>query len=149
MDLQTLFEYYHQSNKDYIEFIAAQKQLPERARVLMSHVLNAQAIWIDRMMEEDQPRFGVWERHQDHLLLPIQNSLIEATNYIFRKVPLDKITIYTNSQGKQFQNKVEDILFHILNHGTHHRAQLAMIINREGLKAPSNDYIFRMRKEIL
>ncbi|MCI4667962.1 MAG: damage-inducible protein DinB [Bacteroidia bacterium] len=148
MELSELFKYFHQSNKDYIEAIAARQDLPERARVLMSHILNAQAIWIDRIMEEEKPRFEVWEMHADHLLLAIQNSLIEATSYVMQEFELGQEVTYVNSKGKKFKNSVRDILFHIINHGTHHRAQIAVLFSRSGLKAPVNDYIFRARTEI-
>lgn len=149
MDLKILFDYYHQTNRDYIETIVAHTRLPERIRVLMSHILNVQAIWIDRIMEEDSPRFEVWELHNDPLLFPIQNSLIAATQYIFEEFDLEQHIVYKNSRGKKFQNQVSDILFHIVNHGTHHRAQIAMMLSNEGVAPPSNDYIFRKREEIL
>lgn len=151
MDLKTLFDYHYQTNKDYIEIIAAHTGLPERVRTLMSHILNAQAIWIDRIMEvrgEKSFSLKVWEQHQDHLLLPIQNKLVSATNYVFNEFALDQSISYQNSKGKKFTNEVRDILFHIINHGSHHRAQIAMMLSREGIVPPTNDYIFRKRKEV-
>ena len=148
MNQKELFDYYHHTNKEYIEIIGAHRQLPERIRVLMSHILNAQAIWIDRIMEEDQARFTVWQLHSDPLLLAIQNSLISATDYIFKEIDLEKEIFYFNSKGKKFQNRVKDILFHIINHGTHHRAQIAMLLSQQNIIPPTNDYIFWKREEI-
>lgn len=54
---------------------------------------------------------------------------------------------YSNSKGDVFENSVEDILAHLVNHGTHHRAQIGQELKRSGLeKLPVTDYIFYIRE---
>jgi uncharacterized damage-inducible protein DinB len=55
---------------------------------------------------------------------------------------------YKNTRGESFENSVRDILFHINNHSTHHRAQIAARIREAGITPPTSDYIFYRRKSI-
>src|SRR5690606_21461687 len=52
---------------------------------------------------------------------------------------------YVNTKGIAFTNTVRDILFHIINHSTHHRAQVARALRQDGIAPPPSDYIFYKR----
>ena len=52
----------------------------------------------------------------------------------------------TNSKGETFSNKIKDILFHIINHSTYHRAQIATDLKQNGIEPINTDYIFYKRK---
>jgi uncharacterized damage-inducible protein DinB len=43
--------------------------------------------------------------------------------------------------GDSYQNKIEDILIHVGNHGTYHRGQIAMLLREKGYNPVSTDYI--------
>jgi uncharacterized damage-inducible protein DinB len=44
-----------------------------------------------------------------------------------------------------FSNTIKDILFHMINHSTHHRAQIAMDMRNNKLEPLPLDYIFYKR----
>ncbi|WP_414711827.1 DinB family protein [Sphingobacterium sp. UBA1498] len=44
-----------------------------------------------------------------------------------------------------FHNKVNDILLHVFNHGTYHRAQIASEMRRNGVEPINTDYITFIR----
>lgn len=61
---------------------------------------------------------------------------------------LDRVILYTITENKSFQNFVWEILFHIVNHFTHHRAQIAREIRTSGYSIPEKtDYIIYKREK--
>src|SRR5690349_4289841 len=46
-------------------------------------------------------------------------------------------------RGGQYTSPLFDILLHVANHGTHHRAQALNMLRHLDVKAPRIDYIFR------
>ena len=52
---------------------------------------------------------------------------------------------YENSEGRLFNNTVQDILFHIINHSTHHRGQISTDFRQNGLEPLQLDYVFYKR----
>jgi uncharacterized damage-inducible protein DinB len=60
-------------------------------------------------------------------------------------VGLTEVISYTNTQGEAFQTTVEDILIHVFNHGTYHRAQVARDLRQHALTPVNTDYITYVR----
>lgn len=54
--------------------------------------------------------------------------------------------IYTNSTGTEFMNSLEEIITHIVNHGTYHRGNISAMLRQLGTKSVSTDYIFYLRE---
>ncbi|MBL7976800.1 MAG: hypothetical protein JNN12_00565 [Bacteroidetes Order II. Incertae sedis bacterium] len=48
---------------------------------------------------------------------------------------------YQTTSGASFQNTRAEIITHVLNHGTHHRAQISAHIRATGDIPPAIDYI--------
>lgn len=140
-----LFEYHHHCNQSLIKlFEDRSNELSEKLLKLMSHVLNAQHIWIKRIQSK-QPVCGVWEIHsyRDFRVLDLDNKL--QTNNILEEGFYQVNISYANSKGEWFENQVEDILFHIINHSTYHRGQIATELKRIGIEPLPTDYIMYKR----
>ena len=60
---------------------------------------------------------------------------------------LDAPVAYTNSSGTAFETPLRDILTHVVNHGTHHRAQIALVLREAGIAPPATDYIYFVREK--
>jgi uncharacterized damage-inducible protein DinB len=58
---------------------------------------------------------------------------------------LEKTITYTNSLGNTYTDKITDILAHVINHGTHHRGQISILMKEEGFILPGIDYITYLR----
>ncbi|MDB5154777.1 MAG: hypothetical protein JWR54_3528, partial [Mucilaginibacter sp.] len=54
---------------------------------------------------------------------------------------------YKNLKGDDFENKLSDVLAHLINHGTHHRAQVGQHLKLAGVELPNTDYIFYIRNK--
>ena len=69
-------------------------------------------------------------------------NLLEGKNNEF----LEKRLKYKNSKGEEFDNSLRDIVTHIINHSTYHRAQIAQLVKRAGGIPAVTDYIVYQRE---
>lgn len=54
--------------------------------------------------------------------------------------------IYQNTRKDLFQNDFQDIIQHVMNHGTYHRGNVSAILHQLGQKSVSTDFIYFLRK---
>ncbi|WP_082333675.1 DinB family protein [Mangrovimonas sp. TPBH4] len=139
-----IFEYHHHMNQTLIDvFLKHHQQVSERTPAMFSHCLNAHQIWNSRILETTP-----FEVHQLH---PLENfKIIDTINYrttlkIIDTYEFGEPIVYLNSKGEPYENSVQDILFHIANHHTHHKGQLISDLRKYGIKPPVTDYIFYKR----
>lgn len=140
-----IFEYHFEFNSRIIDEISKViKNLPERTFPLFCHVLNAHQIWNARIL--DKKSFGVHQLHQIENCKSINDENYKNTLKIINEFNLDKAVKYSNSKGKEFTNTINDILFHIANHSTHHKGQIMADFRISSLESIITDYIFYKRK---
>lgn len=139
-------EYNLHFNQELIQLFENNKNsIPEKSMQLLNHLINAQQIWNERILEQ-QPFVDVWE------IRPLENlKTINKSNYIqsleiLETTELNKKIDYKNSKEIPFSNTVQEIIFHIINHATYHRAQIASDLKANGIEAINTDYIFYRRK---
>ncbi len=143
--LKELFEYSHHFNqKLYHVFNDHPDKTTEKAIGIYNHMLNAHQIWNNRIDKKQEP-FGVWEIRPIQNCQDIDNVNYEQTLFILEKFDLNETIQYQNSQGQLFSNSIRDILFHVANHSTYHRGQIAMEFRQNGLEPLVTDYIFYKR----
>lgn len=141
-------DYNYEMNRRLIQlFIENKTTTDARTTSLLSHILNAQQVWNSRILGETP--FGVWQLNPSDQLEKINQSVYEKSLKIIEKLPLDKLILYQNTQGKRFSNSVCDILLHIVNHATYHRGQIASAFRAQGIEPLVSDYIFYRREELL
>ncbi|MEO9892572.1 DinB family protein [Aurantibacter sp.] len=140
-----LFDYNFYCNKKIIELCAGESDVSEKTIELFSHILNAHHIWNSRIIGK-QPEFDVWQIHTitswNDIHYDNQRSTFEITSNVD---DFDKRIDYENSKGRLFANNVKDILFHILNHSTHHRGQISMNLRANNIEPMPLDYVFYKR----
>ena len=127
-------------------FSSSEKSLPE-AELLFSHVLNAQHIWICRI-KGTLPSYQRFHIHPKQSFNSLHTENIENL-YALLDTDLETIVKYSNSEGGYFENKISDILFHLVNHSTYHRAQIAMNFRLNGIQPPVTDFIALKRENLL
>lgn len=116
--------------------------LPE-ADKLFSHVLTAQHIWAKRILGE-QPEKGVWEEQPKAVFEALSAENAKLFAKILSTRQFDELIHYANSHGK-FENSLQDILFHVVNHSTYHRAQIATMLKKAGKIPPVTDFVILKR----
>lgn len=140
-----LFDYNYYCNKQIIEACVALGKVPQRSQELFSHILNAHHIWNARILQRN-PEYGVWEKHGMDTWGGIHyDNQRDSFEIITNADPLDSRIIYENTEGKSFSNSLVDILFHIINHSTYHRGQLASDFRQHGIDPLPLDYIHYKR----
>lgn len=145
--LAELINYTKVADSRLITVFENHPNLPEKALSLFNHVLNAQHIWATRILGQ-APNFAVWAVHQPSELAAIAEANHQLLQQILENVPLAQTINYQNTQG-EYSNVVKDILFHVVNHSTYHRAQIASILKSVGIEPPVTDYIILKRENQL
>ncbi len=133
---EDIFEYHHHFN-------AHIDQLSERTIPLFSHCLNAHQIWNARI-NNGEP-FGVNDIHDPKGFNALDMANYKDTLQILSDRSLNGSINYSNSRGDQFSNTIQQILFHVANHFTHHKGQLISDLRAKGIKPLVTDYIFYKR----
>ena len=115
-------------------------------RYIVSHMAAAEERWIERRIhgreitdyEERAPDSvaGVFEDWEQ-----IRGRTLE---YVRGLNPDDFQRVYTIALRNEvtLSLTVEQILFHIFNHETHHRAQISMALQQCGVDPPEFDFVF-------
>ena len=140
-----LFEYNFQMNDQLIErAMEHESKITERFQKLFSHILNAHEIWNARILKEPS-KFGVFQIHHLKEWKTINQVNLETSLSIINKYNLEAKVNYSNTKGKAFESSVRDILFHIINHSTYHRGQIATDFRGNEIEPIISDYIFYKR----
>jgi len=143
--LHQLFDYNYYCNKKIIEQCGGLDQVPDNCIRLFSHILNAHHIWNHRMLETPND-FDVWDLHKFDLWEDIHYDNQRTSFEIVSNADnFDKRVEYMNSTGNTFSNELKDILFHIINHSTHHRGQIMMELRNSGTVPEPLDHIHYKR----
>jgi uncharacterized damage-inducible protein DinB len=148
--LEQLWRYNDWANRTLINaFKRYNGDIPATCLHLLSHLTNAQTIWVSRITGVI-PVVGVWE---DYSLADCEThhrlSSTALTQVIADDVEGQPVNIsYTNTRNESFTNSLQDILLHIFNHGTYHRAQIATEMRKHGVEPVNTDYITFARLSI-
>src|SRR5690606_13575940 len=116
----------------------------QKAVKLYNHILNAHQIWNNRI-ERKQITVNVWEIHPVQVLKEMDRVNYEQTLILLDKYDLNERISYTTFKEQVFHNSIRDILFHIINHSTYHRGQIASDFRENEIEPLATDYIFYKR----
>lgn len=146
--LKEIFEYTYAFNAKIIDSLVQSKEaIPEKSLVLINHTINAHEIWNSRI-EKKECKTQVWEMRPVINLKKINQSNYENSLRIIDSYNMDEKIKYTNSKGEEFLNTVKDMLFHVVNHSTYHRGQIATDCKNHGIIPLVTDYIFYKRDSL-
>ena len=139
------FEYNYESNKRVIAQIEANpKTYSARVQKLICHTLNAQNIWTTRILRTPNTQ-GVWEIFNLNELQQLNLDNHTLSLQMLAECTLEETMEYVNTVGETFSDKVENMVYHMINHGTYHRGQIITDLKSEGVTPISTDYIFYKR----
>lgn len=140
-----LFEYNHHMNQKVIQsFIQHSDKASEKAVKLINHILNAHQVWNNRIDPKEDVS-AVWQIHSLGKLKEIDLYNFERSLEILELKDLNATLEYTSTKGENFSNQVKEVLFHVINHSTYHRAQIASDFKESGITPEVTDYIVYKR----
>lgn len=139
-----LFQYNDWANRAVLDALAAAGGGTDRCRQLMTHLLAAQQIWLNRIA--GAPRvLGLWD------ITPVEELLVQSDEstrqwLVFwenfdETTGFERTISYKNSQGLAYTNTVKDICTHLVNHSTYHRAQINQLLRQNSYEPAVTDYI--------
>ena len=141
---QDILEYNQHFNQLLIEnFLENSSVWCEKSKSLLNHILNAHQVWNARILNQES--FEVWQINTNDSLLKINSNNFENSSKILSERTLTEVILYKNSKGIEFENTIQEIFFHFINHSTYHRGQIAMLMKEAGLEPLNTDYIFYKR----
>ena len=108
----------------------------------LRHILLATRIWLARWKGAPAPRL-------DDSIAAAWPAAYAATHAEFRAfvgsltdAGADRIVDYKDSKGNPFQMPLGQLITHVVNHGTHHRAETGMLLERMGRSPGDMDYVY-------
>lgn len=142
---EELFEYNYKCNQKLSHILTGETGPElEKSITLLSHILNAHHIWNHRI-QGITPATGVWDVHPAESFAVMDTDNLKNSLDLLRQYDFNLIIHYV-ARGSEYQNTFRDILFHVINHSTYHRAQIATEFRRIGLEPIPTDYIIYKRK---
>ncbi len=143
-----LFNYDLWASKTLLDKFELQYPVNPRINELMSHLCSTQRIWLDRCtgVQETVPRF--MDRLPGQIRSDTEMNHHAWKDFINNLQPADfeRRVSYVNFRGDHLEDNITDILTHVVNHGTHHRGSVVMLMKEEGYTLPALDYIFYKRQ---
>lgn len=141
-----LFNYDRHVNLQFTALINAANNKDKPAE-LMAHLLNAQQIWLSRCQGTSSSNYQLWPKWEPNTFNNIiEKNHTEWINFVISEFDYQQIIVYKNFKGEELRSKLIDILAHVINHGTHHRAQIGMLLKQsEAIELPSTDYAHYVR----
>lgn len=118
-------------------------KISKRTIPLFSHMINAHQIWNSRLLKSKS--FGVNDVRtlEENKVQDVSNY--ETTLQILTQFDLNQIISYRTTRGDEFSNSVQQMLFQVVNHHTHHRGQIISDLRQNGIPPIMTDYIFYKR----
>lgn len=149
-DFGTLLDYNRWATSRILDVMQGVSGFPDRALELLSHLLRSQDVWYGRVRQTHHAELEFWTIDSFSTCVERFENSTRRWAHLVREVAANdpEMTIqYTNSNGTRFETSFRDILTHVVNHGTHHRAQIALVLRKAEIVPPPTDYIFYVREE--
>lgn len=113
---------------------------------LFSHLLRAERVWLGRIHATPDAALPLWETDPLERCRERLEANARALEQLVADGSVDTEPVtYTTTQGATYTTPVGDILAHVLNHGTHHRGQIALLVREAGRPPLPLDLIFYLR----
>jgi uncharacterized damage-inducible protein DinB len=102
------------------------------------HIWDSQLIWSQRMQGESLTEWPSksFIGDQEELISGWIDNCVALKDYVESKGDdyLQTVIEYKTLEGKAYSNTVEEIIYHVVNHGTFHRGQIITMLRANGLK---------------
>ncbi len=145
--LLNLIQYDTWANKEISDCLIKLEEPPEKSLSLMSHIINARIIWLNRLKSLSTD-ISVWQLYAkselDRVLEKSSGDLYEFLNSVPEK-DLQSEIVYTNTKGESFRSSINEILTHLIIHSAYHRGQIISDLKQIMKTLPFTDYIYFVR----
>lgn len=141
-----MFKYNNWANKVVIEKLKQISNPPDKILELMGHIVLAEKTWLGRIKGSYDNIF--WKKISlEEISEQEKVNFNEWTNFL-KKIKEDEFESsinYMNSKGNFYKNPVKEILVHLLNHSSYHRAQINLLLRQNNFEPIMIDFIVYTR----
>jgi uncharacterized damage-inducible protein DinB len=114
------------------------------------HIWDAEQIWLNRLKGVSLAAFPSesFRGDKEAVIGGMLKTSAELSEFVAGqpKEFLRSTIRYTNLKGEPFENVAEDLLYHVVNHGSYHRGQATTMLRQLGVRnILSMDIIFYLR----
>ena len=146
--LSRQFAYDTWANREVIAAIRKSNAGRERSLELMSHILSAESLWLERLQQQPQTT-PVWPEFDLDRCESQAAQLGHRWRDYLIAADLAQIVHYKNSKGEDWKNSVADVLTHVVFHSAYHRGQIATHMRACGETPAYTDFIHAVRQELV
>ena len=142
-----MFKYNDWATRQTAESIMNLKRKNKKTEELLSHIISARKIWLNRILGKETA-LDPWQMLTKEELTP--QSIPVTAEWInllegLQEKDFERRIEYKNFKGEKFSNTIKDIIVHVINHSTYHRAQIAQLVRQSGGEPARTDYIVYQR----
>lgn len=146
--LRREFSYDAWANLEVLGAIQAAGGEDARSLILMSHILAAQRVWLERLKHQPQsvpvwPTFDLNRCQQEAVDL---SKLWHDHLDLLTAGDVSQSVTYKNSRGEEWTSTIADVLTHVVMHSAYHRGQIASHMREAGQTPAYTDFIHGVRQ---
>ena len=136
------YSYNAWANSRVIGCLERQAITDEKILTVMGHLMSANFIWLNRIKDLPKSKYELWGKYD----VPALKQMVEEAdeqwmNFIHEHENFDRVLKYRNYVGDYFESNVQQIMIHLVNHGSYHRGQVAMLLRQRGFEPINTDFI--------
>ena len=137
-----LYHYNEWANRRVLKAIVDQEVQDEKILSLFSHQMTANFLWLHRIKGLPPPPYDLWKTYSlNELARMVDDASKDWLDFIQTNDDFDRMLKYNNFTGQYFENNVEHIMMHLVNHGSYHRGQIALLMRMRGFEPVNTDFI--------
>jgi uncharacterized damage-inducible protein DinB len=137
-----LYRYNAWSNKRVIGTLTRQNVNDEKILSILGHIIAAQYLWLHRIEGLPPAQVKLWGEYKlDQLTIMAEEIGNRWLEFVERTDNFNRELTYHNYVGDPYTNNVENIMIHLVNHSSYHRAQVALLLRQKGYEPINTDFI--------
>ena len=108
----------------------------------LRHTVGAQMVWLARWKGEPRPPLdhlgsGPWRD-----AYAVTHAALRAYVDSLSEADCGRVVEYTDFKGVAREMPLGQLITHLVNHGTHHRAETGLLLERRGRSPGDMDYLY-------
>lgn len=147
--LRRQFVYDGWANREVLRAIQSAAGENQRSLQLMTHILAAERVWLERLQQVPQS-VAVWPepdlKRCEAEGIELERQWLE---YMKNVRDLSKSVSYKNTKGEQWSSSIGDVLTHVVMHSAYHRGQIASHMREQGQTPAYTDFIHGVRQGLV
>ncbi len=110
------------------------------------HTVGAQIVWLARWTRSE--RIGMPQVEEGRVLEAMRDAYASSHAALRRfaesltEENVTRAVSYRDREGNAFERPLGELMLHLVNHGTHHRAETAMLLTSLGKPPRQLDYLY-------